>query len=97
VGGGEGGGGEGGGEGGGGEGGGEGCVAETTAHWPKTHTTASSRAMPCGAELPTRGVDGPRPLLGLHCGAAITTCFERHWLSVERSSVWCESDLAGLW
>ena len=47
VGGGEGGGGEGGGEGGGGEGGGEGCVAETTAHWPKMHTTASSRAMPC--------------------------------------------------
>ena len=44
-------------------------------------------ARTCGAELPTRGVDGPRPLLGLHCGAAITTCFERHWLSVERSSV----------
>ena len=43
-------------------------------------------ARTCGAELPTRGADGPRPLLGLHCGAAITTRFERHWLSEERSS-----------
>ena len=52
MGGGEGGGGEGGGagggEGGGGEGGGRGeLLAEATANWPKTHTTAISRAMPC--------------------------------------------------
>ena len=39
----------------------------------------------CGEELLTRGVDGARPFLGLHCGA-ITTGLERHRLSVEHSA-----------
>ena len=46
-------------------------------------TTAAG--LTCGEELLTRGVDGARPFLGLHCGA-ITTGLERHRLSVEHSA-----------
>jgi hypothetical protein len=53
-----------------------------TANW--TVAEQQRAVLTCGDELPTRGVDGPRPFLGLHC-SAITTGLGRHRLSVEHS------------
>ena len=53
-----------------------------TANWSVAEQQQAG--LTCGEELPTRGVDGARPFLGLHCGT-ITTGLERHRLSVEQS------------